>query len=305
MAGILDVISRVMDTLVTSEGRRQIASGRLKIEYASFTDRQLFYASGSSGYLEDPGTRIYFEAYSDNNDKIIIETDAEGQLEPFSSDSYTSYGGTFYASGSALQTGSIDMISEEITENAILSFQRQMIIGSRELYLVDKGSTFKAIPDVAEFFITDNSPFAKGSVTNASLNDIESVFQDFRLGNMLNFRFLPPISRPLPGNVTGSVIADYTRINQDTLDTWEEVEEMLEGKDYQEVNFEETSEMNNIIGQIFEQSGNSLEKLAVIDLGSFSREGYIYPHLLFAGKLFRDSKGCLTFVNIFTLLFEQ
>ena len=74
MAGILDTKTRVMDTLVTSEGRRQIASGELRIEYASFTDRQIFYSSGSAGFLEDQGGRIYFEAYSDNNDKIIIYT---------------------------------------------------------------------------------------------------------------------------------------------------------------------------------------------------------------------------------------
>ena len=95
MAGILDVKSRVMDTLVTAEGRRQIATGELRIHFASFTDRHMFYASGSNSVFEDPTSRIYFEAYSDDNDKIIIETDAEGRMEPFSSDTYSSYNGNF------------------------------------------------------------------------------------------------------------------------------------------------------------------------------------------------------------------
>ena len=43
MAGILDAKSRVVDFILTNEGRRQVRNGDLKIEYASFTDRDTFY----------------------------------------------------------------------------------------------------------------------------------------------------------------------------------------------------------------------------------------------------------------------
>ena len=53
MAGILDNKNRIMDTIITTSGRRQISSGRLRVEYASFTDGGTFYeadeVSGSWG----------------------------------------------------------------------------------------------------------------------------------------------------------------------------------------------------------------------------------------------------------------
>jgi len=305
MAGILDIKTRVMDTIVTSEGRRQIATGELRIEFASFTDRHMFYASGSGNVLEDPTSRIYFEAYSDDNDKIIIETDADGQMEPFSSDTYSSYGGNFFTSGSVQDYGSIDLISTEVIESATQSFKRQMILGTRELWKVDKGSTLTIEPAEATFYITKNKPFPEGEITVASVDDIESIFQDFRLGNLLNFRFLPPQTKPLAGTLRTEKLGNYTQINQEPMDTWEEVQDFVEGKQYQEFVFEDSSPENNILGQIFEQSNNKLEKLALIDVGSFEVEGVVYPHVLFAGKLYRDSRGSLTFGNLFTLIFEQ
>lgn len=304
MAGILDSKSRVMDTLITSEGRRQVASGELKIEFASFTDRQIFYVSGSNSVLEDPTNRIYFEAYSDNNDKIIMETDNDGQLEPFSTDSYRSYGGKFYASGSNQQLGKIDLMSQEVIASSTKNFQRQMILGTRELWKVDKGATFTTVPDSATFYITDSSPIPSGSVQEISVDDIEGVFQDYRFGNFLNYRFLPPQTEPLPGTLTPEVLGSYTQINQESLDTWSEVQDLTNDLQSVEINFDETSGENNLVGQIFEQAEDKLEKLAVIDVGSFPLEGKVYPHVLFAGKLYRDGKGSLTFVNLFILVFE-
>jgi len=305
LAGILDNKTRIMDTLITSEGRRQISSGKLKIEYASFTDRHLFYSSGSSGVLDDQGNRIYFEAYSDDNDKIIIETDGEGNLEPFSSDEYSSYGGKVYASGSGEQvSGSIDAVTSAIFDTCVLNFQRQMIIGTRNLNLYGKEDRFVIAPETSTFFITDETPFNSSSISRATIDDVESVFQDFRLANTLNYRFMPPITRPLAGALTGSVLASYTQLNQDALDTWEEMEEYLDGKQSEEIVFDETSRENNIIGQMFEQYGSSISKLALIDMGSFPIDGRIYPHVYFAGKLYRDSKGSLTFANLFTLVFK-
>jgi hypothetical protein len=305
MAGILDVKSRVMDTLVTSEGRRQIATGELRIHFASFTDRHMFYASGSDSVFEDPTSRIYFEAYSDDNDKIIIETDANGRMEPFSSDTYSSYNGNFFASGSTQQTGSIDLLTNDVIESSTRNFQRQMILGTRELWKVDKGSTLKITPAKADFYIASTTPFSSSSITKATVDDIESIFQDFRMGNVINFQYLPPITKPLPGTLQTGSVGNFTRISQDSMTSWKQVQSFVEGKQKQEFIFDDSSPENNIIGQIFEQSGNKLDKLALIDAGAFKVEGVVYPHVYFAGKLYRDSRGSLTFGNLFTLIFEQ
>ena len=41
-----------------------------------------------------------------------------------------------------------------------------------------------------------------------------------------------------------------------------------------------------------------------LDAGEYQVDGSFNPHLFFAGKLFRDSTGALTFVNIFTIVLE-
>ena len=38
MSGILDNKSRVLDTVITTEGRRQLAEGGVDIQYVTFTD---------------------------------------------------------------------------------------------------------------------------------------------------------------------------------------------------------------------------------------------------------------------------
>ena len=89
MAGILDSKSRVMDTIITSAGRKQAAAGDLQIKFVSFVDRQVSYSTGSDGVIEDPGNRIYFEAYSDDNDTIIFENDSDGNLKPFETSQFS------------------------------------------------------------------------------------------------------------------------------------------------------------------------------------------------------------------------
>ena len=49
---------------------------------------------------------------------------------------------------------------------------------------------------------------------------------------------------------------------------------------------------------------NQLEKLSIIDAGEFPVQNKNNPHLFFAGKIYRDSVGSLTFVNIFTIVLE-
>ncbi len=66
MAGILDSKQRVMDVIITSEGRRQIADGELRVEFASFTDCHTFYEdSGSMGqFASDASQRLFMEAFN-------------------------------------------------------------------------------------------------------------------------------------------------------------------------------------------------------------------------------------------------
>jgi len=322
LAGILDSKSRVIDTLITVTGRDQAARGELDVKFASITDRQLFYSTGSNGVLDDLTARIYFESYSDGNDTIVYESDADGFLQPFTSDDYTLYGGlAFDLTASNLSSadiggsygkvtfsaGSIDLVSDTIIESSTENFKRQMIIGSRNLSKFAKEEPFTISSNQMTFTLTETSPIdIVTGATTIGVDQIESVFQDHKLGNLLNYRYLPPVTRPYTGALTGSEMGNYSKINQDPLDTYEELESYLEGKTYEEIEFTQTSLSNNILMQVFDQNiaQNTLEKLAIIDVGEFQVDGTFNPHLFFAGKLYRDAVGALTFVNIFTIVME-
>ena len=61
--GILDSKQRFVDTVITAEGRRQLASGDFKVEFATFTDSDTFYEkSGSQSVSADLSSRIQLEA---------------------------------------------------------------------------------------------------------------------------------------------------------------------------------------------------------------------------------------------------
>ena len=64
MAGILDSKTRIMDVIITKEGRRQMASGKLRAEFLSFTDASTFYEKSGQQGNSDPTDRVYFEATS-------------------------------------------------------------------------------------------------------------------------------------------------------------------------------------------------------------------------------------------------
>lgn len=83
MAGILDNKKRIMDTIVTQEGRRQLTSGNFKIKYASFTDGNTFYEEDLAVGSTDATIRIPFEAVNKFQDNIVFETDDSGNLLHF------------------------------------------------------------------------------------------------------------------------------------------------------------------------------------------------------------------------------
>ena len=81
MAGILNKRTRFIDLVITKEGKRQIASGNLRAEYASLTDASVYYTSNEK--TEEVRKRIYFEAMESPNNTIVLEKDDSGKLVDF------------------------------------------------------------------------------------------------------------------------------------------------------------------------------------------------------------------------------
>lgn len=82
MSGILDNKSRIMDAVLTAEGRRQMAVGTFEVSYVTFSDYGVFYQADTTEGHVDPTERIYLEACNLPQDQITFEANDEGNLVP-------------------------------------------------------------------------------------------------------------------------------------------------------------------------------------------------------------------------------
>ena len=320
MAGILDSKQRVMDFVITPEGLRQAGTGQMRINFASFTDHHTFY--DTSGSLEipelaaDASKRIYFETYNRYQDVIVPELEAGFSLRPFRTADFDVVGGTL-ASGT-LRTGisthpnilsgaalanNIEPVLAGITKN----FQDQRIVGT-----IDEFSLFQELvltPTTGTFKLDSNTLYTragKGNMHAVTLDFVPSLFSDRRFAHFPNFKFLPPVNLPRPGEETSSVLGNYVDLGERNVITFDELEATLADKQRIDISFTKTSRKNNLVIQCFEQDNLGIDKLSIVDFGAFDDAETLSPgkRVFYIGKIMRDGNGAETFMCIFTVVID-
>ncbi len=352
MAGILDSKTRIMDVIVTQEGRRQIASGKMRPEFISFTDGHTFYQKEGMQGNEDPTTRIYFEATSRLNDSITLESDDSGNLVQFDfSPKHTLVGEELFT----VTSSSPDLSNNKfrihnfgsqfastgklIASASINNFKNLYMIGTRNGVEAElPGDGFALSSNTARFSIKNYSPWIDGAHNQKiTIDAIEPLFTDKRLSHLPNFKYLPPET------ITGNPLGDYPNVNEsapltypelmkeiaikkpeefaksDSLDPFDhpkrrnllknfmKPEGVMATKEGKTIQFTNTSKTNNVVMQMFELSDNKFKKLDIIDFGTFNDpQDFDRPekHIFFAGKVYVDSNGSPTFVNLFTFILD-
>jgi len=327
MSGILDNRTRIMDTIVTLEGRRQMADGKLKIEYISFTDNATFYDPSVVSGSADPTNRLYFEECHLPQDQITFEADDSGRLKPFknsndislSSGKILTYKFKDEFSGSARETFSYLSGSQfastatDLLASSIDNFKNLYVLGTRDYIFEDEG--FGTGVSNVEFLISDYSPIKDSLLQTRLINDLPSLFNDKVFNKSLNFSYLPPINK-LDNNlieksdidvIEANKIGDYSRFGEYDEYTNIELEDdlqELEKLGYKKtINFNPTSLNNKLVSQIFEINNSDMKKLDVVEYGSY-RYNDTVKQAYFVGKVFMDDNGTQTFVRMFTIVFE-
>ena len=235
MAGILNNKNRIMDTILTLEGRRQLASGDFQVKFATFTDGSSFYqASSSLGQADDASKRIYFEACNLPQDMITFEADDSGLLAPFPA------GDLGVLSGKIL-SGSSDKYLQVITgsafasqagillESSLNNFTNLYSIGTTDFFSDD--NTFSISEQSIEFTLTDEAPLNSADIKEISINDVESFFQDKRLAHLPTYQHLPPVNSPIPGKGDEKLkLGNFPRLGQTAISDYNELKKGLEGR---------------------------------------------------------------------------
>lgn len=311
MSGILDNKRRMLDTVLTREGRRQLAQGALRLEFATFTDAETFYEADAASGSSDASTRIFFEAADLPQDQIAFEADDAGRLVPYRGSPLGVIDGKVLSGSSdaflEIVTGSaFSSLAGELLGSSIDSFTKLYAIRTDDVFF-DEEREFETNTDSLSFVINENVPFGKREVKRASVDKIESLFQDKRLSHIPNFRYLPPVNKPVAQGLSTTPLGDYPVIGQRiTPLSYDELKDSLSRKEQQTIEFARTTLRSNVVCQIFEMRQDQLLKLDVIDFGEVSTTDTDFPdkRIFFVGKVFVDSFGAQTFVNLFTLIFE-
>jgi len=325
MSGFLDNKTRVMDTIITLEGRRQIAEGKLNIEYVSFTDNATFYDLDLLSGSADPSNRIYVEQTSLMQDRITFEADDSGKLNPFKNASNITGSNSgkiieIISSSANLKfiTGSeFASTAERLLASSVQNFQNLQILGTKDYVFED--DDFQSSPEEIYFEISDELPLESSKKTR-NINELPALFIDKSFSKSTNFKYLPPINKIFDKSLDKT---DINVINQNRIgrydngkggfevvqdeysyDKLEEDLSLLKSYGFSKsIQFDPTSISNNLVCQLFEINNADLQKLDIVDYGSYVYND-ISKRVFFAGKVLVDDNGCQTFVKIFTLVFS-
>lgn len=308
-----------MDVLLTEEGRRQIATGNIRIEYASFSDSSTFYEADLLSGSSDPSNRLFLECSSSPYDQITFETDDSGHLQPMKNMNVPVVNGLILTGSGQFVTGTNFINSaNSLLSSSLSSFKNNFLIGTIDSLF--EYEQFGLGQSFIKFRMTDKNPIDSSGLFAANVTAMESLFQDERMSHLPNFQYLPPINKPRDStsvNFDSKEFLDYHRLgNYPRIDhgkTKSEVENKLKKvlSDFEArgnvrtINFEPTSNTNTLHCQFFELSNNQVKKLDIVDFGLVRlKEDGTTQRMFFAGKVYVDDFGAHTFVSLFTFYFE-
>lgn len=335
MSGILNNRQRIIDAILTLEGRRQAAAGDLRIEFYSFTDAGTYYRADEVSGSADATQRLYLEACHLPQDQITFEADDSGLLKPFAN----SLGNTvkdghiisysFEATTSSLLSGASEnttiLSGQEFASTAgsllnesLTNFCKLQSISSKDRLFEDDG--FGVGNTEMTFTIHNKRPIPNKNHWVANLNEVESLFNDPRLNNLPNFKYLPPINRVNDDDIDKTDYRDTWRHHLGHYWPWGrtslidmDYDQIMSELQYFEdtgyckvVKFDPTSQSNRLMIQMFEQGFSTLKKLDVVDFGQLRTGNPASPlaHIFFVGKVMIDDYDRHTFIHLFTLVFE-
>jgi hypothetical protein len=308
MSGILDNKSRVIDAILTFEGRRQMVDGNFEAKYVTFSDNSVVYQADKQDGHVDPTSKIYLECYNSPYDQIFFEADDSGALVPFRQHVNYSFGSgsiTGSVSWLSFNSGMIKSRTQEFAQNSALgsSFRENSIAGSsfasqieglltssidnfRNLRVIGSADSlfedqeFALSSNEIRFSIPDNQSIASMLIPT-DINTVDALFSDEKLRNVINFKYLPPIKKASYSVNKKDInalkdanlfLGNYPPWGPTDPLTFSQIKKEL--SDYEKsypsksLIFDPTSRDNEVVAQMFEIRDGSVQKLDVIDYGS-------------------------------------
>jgi len=249
MAGILDKKERFVDFIVTQEGKRQMANGELRVEYASATDCHIAYAK--SEFYDEVCDKIYFEVAEKPENAIVLEKDDSGRLiqkdvlggvtiegDKLFHQFLKNTGQETLRYNMLIATGSqFTSLSNDLIENSIKHFKKNQFIASSFGEAVNK--EFQINKREINYTISNSIPFPLGPKREVvNIDNTATLVTDKNLAHLPNFQYLPP------NNLDGTPYGSYTDIrNLESLD-FDGILKSLGVDSFSEVDLDESIDLN-------------------------------------------------------------
>lgn len=299
--GLLSQKTRLLDTILTDEGRKQLSQGRFVPAFYSFSDAGAVYTPLDTTVVgtaptSSIATLVSFEAFPLPQDQVSYGADDTGALAVFGNNNYfSSSAGTVRVISGQIVDGweqgtptvlsasnAFTSLATNIINDGANNFRKLMILKSPDLLYTNRDN-FVINPTGSHFRLLDG--MMPGNVQVGQLDATEALYNDRRLSHVDNFQLLPPINkrsnttslsqRPI-GNyqavVNGNLqIISYNDLRNEFLNNVVQNGTATESRPLQKqtVYFNETSITNRIVGQAFEIGDGYIMKLDVIDFGVF------------------------------------
>ena len=322
MAGLLNSKQRFVDTVITAEGRRQLAAGGFQVRFVTFTDKDVFYGKDVASGTIDQSALIQIEAPSMlPSDVITLETNVFGNAIADVVSGVSSSNGQpvsildgrlvqFTSASKNLITGSeYQSLMKEVINSSLTNFKSLETIASLDPYLDDQN--FKISTNTLGFEIRNDNIDSFCSLPDAEIDrDAESIDQDRHLSHLDNYSYLPPRNKPKSRKDTiGNLLALPPNNSRADIITLEDYEKEVRFLPSREIEFTNTTLSNNLVCQIYDTSGDFITPLKAIDFGEFATGDPERPmkRVYFVGKLFSpatNNNKTAVYVNMFTLEFD-
>lgn len=317
MSGILDNKTRVLDTIVTVEGRRQLSQGGIDIAYVSFSDGATHYAADLASGSQDATQRIFLEACQLPQDQITFQADDSGHVVPFANSGGVNVGFgkildyTYTGVTSSVIGGDAQGVAtaqgrnfanqvETLLASSIDNFTKLRVIATHDPFFED--DNFLLGPSAISFTLHDGDhrtpgkPIRNPNQYATHVSALDSIFSDPRFGHLPNFKYLPPINKVRDESALGEFgivkphlvrfmgqFAPWGLYNWFRFAVLGLDQILFELRYYsalgymKQINFDPTSTNNNLVGQFFEKSFGSLKKLDVVDYGRHRTGDHDHP----------------------------
>jgi hypothetical protein len=275
--GIIDRDSRFTDTVVTAEGRRQIAQGTFRVTHASFSDAGTVYEKADS---YDATRGFVLEAGSGPWDTVVVPADEGGILAPFRGSDVAQFGGAAYGPDGA-EVGDLEPFHiEALADSSSRAYSRLSLLAD-----------YPALGQPGGFGLAPaSSSFATNPFSSASLEDAPSLYEDEDLSSLANFDFLPPLGP------AGYPLAQYAKpAEKHPALSADKYLDQFKTNQAQTVYLDPAGDEADPLLQVFQASpADGFTRLVT---RVYSRD----PLVVVVGKLFRDSSGSDTFARLFVL----